>query len=158
VRGNLEYLLKRRGERAGRGAGGGLPTPWIVPRITRCDATYEELENFFDRWILGAGAAVIDPLPCAVPGERIEPLPLPKPAARRMARERMVILSDGRVPVDEVDLSGDRCVGDVSKHGVMPVWRELCSRRFDAALETLPGEAELISPARAREASIARDA
>jgi hypothetical protein len=40
----------------------------------------------------------------------------------------------------------------------MPVWRELCSRRFDAAIETVPGEAGMMSPARAREASIARDA
>jgi hypothetical protein len=64
---------------------GGLPHPWIAPRITRRDAVYEEIEGFYDRGLVFAAACVIDPLPAPIPGERIAPLPLPKAAARRDA-------------------------------------------------------------------------
>lgn len=134
VRGNLERLLAARGSRE---AGGGLPTPWIVPRITRCDAVYGEIEAFYDRWIMAAGAAVIDPLPGPLAGERIEPLPVPASAAWRLGRERMVVLSDGRVPVGE-DLSGDRTAGDAGCEGLIEVWRRVSSRRHQAALESRP--------------------
>ncbi|MFO0835142.1 MAG: 6-hydroxymethylpterin diphosphokinase MptE-like protein [Phycisphaerales bacterium] len=66
---NIESLLAARGE--GRG-----PT-WIVPRITRCDEVYEEIEAFYDRWIMRAGWCVIDPMPRAMEGARIAPLPRP---------------------------------------------------------------------------------
>ncbi len=56
---------------------GGIPSPWIVPRITRRDAVYEQLESFYDYWICRTGAAVIDPLPAPIEGERITPLTTP---------------------------------------------------------------------------------
>lgn len=61
---------------------GSLPFPWIVPRLTRCDAVYAEIENFYDHWLMSAGAAVIDPLPRPMPGQRIERFPLPDNARR----------------------------------------------------------------------------
>ncbi len=81
VREGIERLL----ELSPVGAGG-LPERWIVPRITRCDAVYGEIERFYDRWLVVAGACVIDPLPAAIAGERIEPLPVPELVVRhRMA-------------------------------------------------------------------------
>jgi len=74
---NLELLLALRASRAG------LPAVWVVPRITRCDAVYEEVEPFYDRWLMQAGAAVIDPLPVPMPGQRIGPLPPPEGVIRR---------------------------------------------------------------------------
>lgn len=153
VRGNLEHLLARRATRSAPG----LAVPWVVARMTRCDAVYEEIESFFDRWILTAGAAVIDPLPVIVPGERIEPLPLPRSAARRMARERMTILSDGRVPSEESDFAGERCVGRISREGLLPLWRALTSRRFDAPPAGPSFSTDAVihgSPARARTAAL----
>jgi hypothetical protein len=79
VRGNLAALLQSRTPE-GRS---GLASCWVVPRITRRDAVYEHIENFFDYWTLMLGCAVIDPLPGPIPGERIAPLPLPALAARR---------------------------------------------------------------------------
>lgn len=64
----------------------GLVSQWIIPRLTRRDAVYAEVETFYDRWIMRAGAAIIDPLPAPVSGERIEPLPLPTGAAARLRR------------------------------------------------------------------------
>lgn len=77
-------LLRHRGE-----APSGLPTPWIVPRLTRCDAVYEKIEAFYDAWLARAGAAVIDPLPAPREGERIEPLPPPACVAERRARTEL---------------------------------------------------------------------
>ncbi|MBX3378546.1 MAG: DUF115 domain-containing protein [Phycisphaeraceae bacterium] len=73
----------------------GLVDQWIVPRITRRDEVYSEIESFYDRWIMAAGAAVIDPLPHALPGQRIEPLPLPEQAASRIASSIVRLRADG---------------------------------------------------------------
>jgi len=112
--------------RRGRVGDGGLPTPWVVPRITRRDAVYEQIEPFYDRWIMTAGAAAIDPLP--VPdGGRIRPLPLPAAAAARARRERMTVLSDGSVPLDADDLAGVISAGSVLDTPLDELWRALRS-------------------------------
>ncbi len=64
---------------------GEAAAPWIVPRITRCDETLNEIEAFYDKWLAVLGAASIDPLPAPRPGSRIAPLSLPS-----VARERIV--------------------------------------------------------------------
>jgi hypothetical protein len=51
-----------------------LPRTWLVPRMQKCDATLEDLESFTDRWLLTAGACVLD---ASGAGDRIEPLPVP---------------------------------------------------------------------------------
>jgi hypothetical protein len=151
ARANLIRLIERRDARP---CPGGLRTPWIVPRLTRCDAVYEDIETFFDRWILGAGAAILDPLPSPVPGNRIEPLPIPADAVRRMSRDRMLVFSDGRVPASASDLSGDRIIGDAARDGLLAVWRRLSSRRHET-VEPKPAEAFLHGgTTRARVASL----
>jgi hypothetical protein len=84
VKTNVARLLALRGL-----SDGGLPQPWIVPRITRCDAVYEEIESFYDRWTHEAGCAIIDPMPTAIAGERIEPIDVPR--APRAWRESGVL-------------------------------------------------------------------
>lgn len=73
----------------------GLTDQWVVPRITRRDATYTHLEGFYRHWLTRAGACVIDPLPAAIEGERIAPLPVPASARRRREREEVVVGVDG---------------------------------------------------------------
>ncbi|MGH7132197.1 MAG: motility associated factor glycosyltransferase family protein [Phycisphaerales bacterium] len=80
---NLQRLINARHE---AGAGGLMDTPWLVPRITRRDEVYEQIEYLYDHWLLTAGACVIDPLAQAMPGARIAPLPLP--ALARWRNER----------------------------------------------------------------------
>lgn len=75
----------------------GLVDQWIVPRITRRDEVYSEIESFYDRWIMGAGAAVIDSLPSPLAEHRIDPLPLPAQAAQRIASSIVRIWADGSV-------------------------------------------------------------
>jgi hypothetical protein len=63
--------------------------PWIVPRLTRRDAVYAEVEGFYDHWLMGQGWAVLDALESPVEGERIVPLPLPAQASARFAIEEV---------------------------------------------------------------------
>ncbi len=85
---NFERLIASRADAP-------MPTPWIVPRITRCDEVYEELEAFYDHWISRLGVCVIDPLPRPIADRRIAPLPIPASARERLSHEQMMLLSDG---------------------------------------------------------------
>ncbi|TVQ64201.1 MAG: DUF115 domain-containing protein [Phycisphaerales bacterium] len=98
VQANVERLLELR-----PGAGW-MPGPWLGVRITRCDATYTEVETFYDRWLLrtgGVGGAIIDPLLRPIEGERIAPLPAPRLLRERVAGERMFLRCDGAAALDE---------------------------------------------------------
>lgn len=106
-----ERLVSLVEARRGMSRIGGLPRTWIVPRMTRCEATLVEVEPFYDHWLTVAGASVIDALPREIAGERIAPLPAPLGAARRVAREEMTILCDGRVPMDGHEYGGRNVVG-----------------------------------------------
>jgi hypothetical protein len=69
----------------------GMGVPWIVPRLTRCDATYGRVEEFVNRWVMSCGWAALDPLESERPGERIAPLPLPAFVADRLRRTRRIL-------------------------------------------------------------------
>lgn len=99
ARENLERLIAARHAR-GRSS---MPTPWIVPRITRCDAVYGQIEAFYDYWISRLGCCVIDPLPRVIAGERIRPLTIPRSARARL--EDMLLRADGTL------WRGERAVG-----------------------------------------------
>lgn len=73
-----------------------LPTPWIVPRITRCDAVYVDLLGFYDRWLTVCGCAIIDPPPPGTPG-RIQQLQIPDQRAQQLDERVLRIAADGQV-------------------------------------------------------------
>ncbi len=89
--GALDTLLAARHERDGEG----IPATWIVPRITRRDEVYEQVEGFYDRALMTFGACVIDPLATPIPGQRIEPLPLPTRARAHFQRTLLRVRADG---------------------------------------------------------------
>lgn len=103
--------------RAGRPRCDGLPAPWIVARITRRDAVYEQLDAMYDRWLMAAGAAAIDPLPEAIHGERIEPLPMPPAVAERLARRTMRLRASLTTPD-----------GNHTRDGLLEAWRRRTAR------------------------------
>lgn len=96
VRSRLERLSELRN--GAKQATGNSPwtAPWILARLTRCDAVYSEIEAFHQRWVLRHGWAVIDPLREPRPNERISALAVP-PQARRWEQRRVrVIGADGQ--------------------------------------------------------------
>ena len=88
IRPTLERLLALRRETLGDD---GMGIPWIVPRLLRCDGSYELVEEFINEWVSRCGWATLDPLPHARPGERIGPLPIPASAAERFSRTRRFV-------------------------------------------------------------------
>lgn len=64
---------------------------WIVPRLTKRDAVYGDIESFVDKWTLVFGHAAIDAFEDAPADERIRPLPHPRSARARFERERVEI-------------------------------------------------------------------
>lgn len=69
--------------REGWDCSGGLPSPWIVPRITRCEASRGEIEGVFDAGLAACGWCVIDAPRVGVAG-RIGAIPVPAAAAARL--------------------------------------------------------------------------
>jgi len=81
-----------------RGVGQGvIPTPWIVPRMTKCDESVGDLRAFTDRWLTVCGVAVIDPLERPIAGSRIAPLPVPSPWDERLGEDVLRVRCDGSV-------------------------------------------------------------
>lgn len=118
VRASLERLIELRDSAQPHD---GLPDTWIVPRITRCDAVYEEIEPFYDRWLMACGACVIDPLPAPRPGERIAPLPVPTAAAARLRRSAVRIGVDGAAR----SIDGHPAASNAFGEGLGSVWASL---------------------------------
>jgi hypothetical protein len=127
VRDNLDALTKR----CAQTRTGSLRLPWIVPRLTRCDTVYEQVERFYDHALMQTGAAVIDPLPQPMPGERIEPLPPPADAARRHDLETLTILSDGSVPINPDDLRCEHPIANAARDAIPDLWRRVVAARKD---------------------------
>jgi hypothetical protein len=64
---------------------------WIVPRLTKRDGVYGDIESFVDKWTLVFGHAAIDAFDDAREHERIQPLPAPRSAKARFERDRLVV-------------------------------------------------------------------
>ncbi|HVZ94449.1 MAG TPA: hypothetical protein VG797_08060, partial [Phycisphaerales bacterium] len=112
-----------------RGGNGPL---WIVPRITRRDEVYEHIESFYDRWVMLAGACVIDQLGSPLPDARIEPLGKPRLTSRRDWRSRLWIDAQGRVLADEAARGADGAIGSLAETDLATLWSRLMRRRLDA--------------------------
>ncbi len=128
ARNNLITLLKTRQERLEQAGDDPMPDCWIVPRITRCDAVYHELESFYDRWLTIAQACVIDPLAKAEDHERITPLPRPKLAQWREQLGRLIVLSDGGALAKTHRKQGN-IIANVLSSGLTKTWRAVLRHR-----------------------------
>ncbi len=123
---NLERLLNRRAEHAG--SLGHLAKPLIVPTMTRCEQTINDIRNFYDRWVYYAGAVLIEPHIASGFGTchwedpliRIYP---PDSVYSRINTQRMNIRADGTVIAYPGDWLNDRDVGNVDDKSVEDIWK-----------------------------------
>jgi hypothetical protein len=134
VFGNLQHLYAARRIVAGQAGADAIGVPWVVPRLQRRVESYEDIEPFFDRWQHFLGTPVLEgPPPFDATTEMpADPLASARAPARAMFREmlrRMVILSDGSVPLSELDLRGDRIFAHVDRAPLLQIWRDLVARR-----------------------------
>ncbi len=79
----LDALLALRAEPDG--ATRGVQVPFVLPRLTRRDEVYSQVELVVDSSIMLAGWCVLDPMQNPPPNARIQPLPLPRLALQREA-------------------------------------------------------------------------
>jgi len=95
---NLDRCIQRRTRLTEHAPNAAFALPWIVPRISRCHATYEDIDTFFDRWQAVLGTAVIDSI--EVQEGDLPPLAsaaAPARVLRRDAGSVMHIRCDGAV-------------------------------------------------------------
>lgn len=124
-----EHLMRSRGQWPLGESRPGAWRGWIVPRMTKCDASHAEMERFYDRWIMLCGWAVIDPLHAPAPGQRIAPLRTPRSKAARDARSKLVVQASGEV------LGPDGgAVSDLSRQTFAEAWERLWAARRTAGL------------------------
>jgi hypothetical protein len=117
-------VLQARREATARGR------PMLVcVRLTRCDASYEELELFHHRWIAFADSSVIDPLPQERPGERVKPLTLPAPARLRMEREELLIDGAGRALQSATQYAEPRVIARLGDMSAGELWTRVRAAR-----------------------------
>lgn len=81
---SLSVLLAARREPEGSPARG-VQVPFVLPRLTRRDEVYAQVEAVVDSLIMLAGWCVLDPMTSAPASARIQPLPLPTLAQQRDA-------------------------------------------------------------------------
>lgn len=131
---NLERVLGMRRYLAGPAGGGAHAVPWIVPRLQRRIESYEDIDPFFDRWQHLLGTAVIEGVPPvdATPEVPVDRLASARAPAKVMFREllrRMTVLSDGTVPLGELDVRGEQAFASVDRAPLLQIWRDLVARR-----------------------------
>lgn len=130
---NMELLIQSRRVLQGNGTGA-FALPWVVPRFQRRIETINDLEGFHERWQRILGTPVIEPEPemgrhQAVTGPRLADVGTPAAAMLGQVFRRMTILSDGRVPVAELDLDGRHHVGFVDEEPILELWRRVIGIR-----------------------------
>jgi hypothetical protein len=140
----LGRLLAGRRHVSGPAGRDAIMMPWVCPRIQRRAESYEDIDPFFEHWSRMLGTAIIDgPIPFDPTDERaVDPLAsarAPERVAYRELHRRMVVLSDGSVPISELDLHGERTIGNVDSGAVLELWRTLVQRRRQLRRELGPG-------------------
>lgn len=119
VVGNIERIEQVRRERQ-------APQPIVVPSITRCAATIQEIEIFYDTWTRKAGFAVIrgynDHAGLLPPDGLLSTTPLVRHPCRRLGT-RLMLQADGVVALCSQDVGGQSPLGNWVESRLSEVWR-----------------------------------
>jgi hypothetical protein len=133
---NLEYLINNRRRLTPQKSTAAMALPWVVPHLQRRAETYEDIDTFFDRWQGTLGACVIDDPPA---GDSraigLTPAVTPPRMQRREALRRMTILCDGRVPLHDLDFTGNHCAGNIMHTVASDLWQTLRAQRAEISQE-----------------------
>lgn len=142
---NLQALFKRRNTNRQQGQGF---RGWVVPRLVKVADNLTDLETFFERWMTVSGWAVVDRaltgrglIPDLGPVPMEVPRPADRPAKLNRQKQRLAVLSDGRVCLCGQDWLGRLALGDLSDAPLAQLWRGA------AALADEPTGASRVCPA-----------
>ncbi len=115
-----------------------IPSPFVIPRITRRDEVHSELEPFFDKWLYLTASATIDP-PAPDTTNRIKPITKPRHAITRDLLTRMPIDCAGSVLSCEHLCDEQSAIASLADSSIADAWRALTAHRA-ILLDTLPPE------------------
>ncbi len=119
VRANIERLEQTRRQRS-------APQPILVCSLTRCAATIDEMESFFDDWIRDVGSAVIHGYNTycgALPADTLLPTtPTTREPCRRLGA-RLMLLADGTVAQCAQDFEGRVSLGTWTNGNLRDTWQ-----------------------------------
>ena len=136
---NLQRLFqaRNRSRREGTGFAG-----WIVPRFVKVSENLGDMETFFERWMQVSGWAVIDRALTGrglIPEMGPVPMEVPRPPGRplrlQQQKQRLTVLSDGRVTLCGQDWLGRQALGLITDRSIGELWRG-AGAVADAAVDT----------------------
>jgi len=125
---NLQALFQHRNanRREDKGFRG-----WVVPRLVKVAENLADLETFFERWMTVSGWAVVDRaltgrglIPEMGPVPMEVPRPADQPADPHRVKQRLTVLSDGRVCLCGQDWLGRLPLGSVADTPLAELWRQ----------------------------------
>lgn len=115
---NIRLLLEARQNRVS-----GVPI--VVPVFTKLLVNFDEMETWYDTWLRAIGSAVIvGPSSYAgrITGIEVADMTPPVRRACQRIRDRVVVLSDGRIVACEQDVFGDNPAGNLNKISLADAW------------------------------------
>ena len=116
------------------------PHPLVIPSMTRCAATLDELEPFFDQWIRKAGTALIaghNDYCGARPRDVLQSTePLIRQACQRLDT-RMMLLANGSAVLCHQDFRGEHPIGSWHTQELAALWRGDALQQARRAHQTL---------------------
>jgi len=115
-----------------------MALPWLVPVLRRCEANYAELERFHDTSKNNLAASLIEtpPLYDGLDRDVLRPAVTPNDVVWRQLMSRMTILSDGTIPVSELDHPGVTSIGTIDDLDLEAAWSRLVDARRQARDES----------------------
>ncbi len=126
---NIEYLLDRRRRLTQHPGTAAFALPWLVPHLQRRSETYEDIESFYDRWQRMLGTAVIEDPPFG--DSSLTPAVTPVRVQVRDQSERMTVLCDGSVLIDELDWAAHDAAGTIATTPLQSLWQKVQQNRRD---------------------------
>lgn len=101
------------------------PRPIVLCSLTRCAATIDEMETFYDHWMRTLGGALIEGYETCggtLPADTLIPLTPPVRRPCRRLDRRMLLLADGCVPPCSQDYAGRVRLGNWRTDSLKVLW------------------------------------
>ena len=101
------------------------PRPLVACSLTRCAATIDELDPFYDHWIRRTGLAVLrgyHRFGGALPADSLIPMTPPVRTACRRLASRLTLLADGAAVACDQDFAATQPLGDWRQQSLHEIW------------------------------------
>jgi radical SAM protein with 4Fe4S-binding SPASM domain len=109
----------------------GRSTPILVPTFVKTRVNFKEMEVWYDHWLKTLGAAVItgpNDYSGRIPDISVAQMEPPKRGPCARLKNRITVLSNGKIVSCEQDVLGEQCLGTVGVDSLAYVWAGTAAR------------------------------